>query len=143
MKKTRMILAAVLALVMMLCLCACGEGQADPTTTAAPTTVPTTAAPTTVPPTTQNDGLVEYKITVLYPDGTPAAKVTVQLCLDDLCQMPVKTDDNGVAIYRMPEMEGYKVKLTKKLDGYIHEDYIYYEAGAHEITIQLVAEDAA
>lgn len=143
MKKTRMILAAVLTLVMMLCLCACGEDQADPTTTAAPTTAAPTVAPTTVPPTTKDDGLAEYKIMVVYPDGTPAAGVTVQLCLDDLCQMPVKTDENGVAIYKMPEMEGYKVKLTKKLDGYVHEDYIYYEEGAHEITIYLVAEDAA
>lgn len=142
MKTIRTILAVLLAMATMLCLCACGQGQPDPATTAAaPATTP--AATTTAPATTVDDGLVEYKITVLYPDGTPAAGVKVQLCLDDLCQMPVSTDENGVAIYRMPEADGYKVKLTKKLDGYVHDDYIYYESGAKEITIQLVAENAA
>lgn len=144
MKKMRMILVALFVLSTMLCLCACGEAQSNPTTTQpVVTTAAPTVAPTTVPATTQDDGLVEYKITVLYPDGTPAAGVKVQLCLDELCQMPVSTDENGVAIYKMPEQDGYKVKLTKKLEGYVHDDYIYYESGAKEITIHLVAENAA
>lgn len=140
MRNLRMILAAVLVLATMLCLCACGGGETNPTTTAAAND-PTKTSPTNVP-TTADDGLEEYKIIVLYPDGSPAAGVKVQLCLDELCQMPVTTNENGVAIYQMPEQDGYKVKLTKKLDGYVHDDYIYYEAGAKEITIQLVAETA-
>ncbi len=141
MKKMRITLAALLVLATMLCLCACGGEQPDPTTTATP--VPTTTVPaTTVPPTTVDDGLVEYKITVLYPDGTPVAGVKVQICLDDLCQMPVTTDENGVGIYNLPETEGYKAKVTKKLDGYLETEYVYFEAGATEVVIYLVAENA-
>ena len=40
------------------------------------------------------DGL---KVTVLMPDGTPAKNVQVQWC-EKVCKMPVKVDDNGVAI---------------------------------------------
>lgn len=136
MKNMRYILAAVMVLCTMLCLCACGESQPTvvPTTTTAP--VPTTTVP--APSTTINDGLTTYTIIVLYPDGTPVADVDVQICLGDLCYMPVTTDANGMATYRLAEQEGYKTKLTKTPDGYEIVDYIYFEAGVTEITIQLV-----
>ena len=143
MKTITRILAAVMLLCMALTLCACGETQ--PTTAAKPATQPTTAAkpttpPTTVPPTTVNDGKVEYVVTVLYPDGTPVVGKSVIVCdTTGMCSMPAQTDENGVAVIRMPEQDNYGAKMISTVEGYEKmEDYVNFESGSREVTITLV-----
>lgn len=137
-------LVLLLVLCMGLCLCACGGGEntggssSDAPTESANSTQNTE---TTEPTQTTSDGKVEYKVTVVYPDGTPVADCYVQICLDDLCYTPEVTDANGVATFRLVEQDGYKTKLAVAVEGYVHADYIYFESGATEITITLVAEE--
>lgn len=136
-------LALMLVLCMALCLCACG-GEAgstsgstkDPENTTAPTQ---STAPTTEPTQSTSDGKVDYKVTVLYPDGTPVAGCYVMICLDDMCYSPEAADENGVAVFRLTEQDGYKAKLATPVDGYAEVDYIYFESGVTELTITLVA----
>lgn len=137
-------LALMLVLCMGLCLCACGgesgntdinamgtQGDSKPTTGTTQATQPTE---------TTSDGKVDYKVSVVYPDGTPVVGAYVQICLDDLCYNPEATDENGVATFRLKEQDGYKTKLAVAVAGYVHADYIYFESGSTEITITLVAE---
>lgn len=134
------LLALALVLCMGLCLCACGGGE-DTTGTTAPTqgTEPTNSTTQSTAPTgSTGDGKVEYKVTVLYPDGTPVVGAWVQICLEDLCYNPAETDENGVATFRLKPMDGYKTKLAVAVEGYVQDDYIYFESGATEITINLV-----
>ena len=145
MKNMTRILAAILLLCTALTLCACVA--ADPT--AAPTTKPQ-AAPTDAPKPTETDplpttdGKVEYSVTVLYPDGTPAANVPVQICTPDgMCYIPVTTDETGVMIYRLVEKQGYKARIASKVEGYKEwglEEYQYFEGDSKTMTITLVAE---
>ena len=137
-------LALMLVLCMAVCLCACGG--ADNTTgttkgTEAPTEPTNATQPSETEPTqSTSDGKVDYKITVLYPDGTPVVGCYVMICLEDLCYTPVAADENGVAVYRLVEQSGYKAKLAAKVEGYLEVDYIYFEDGVYELTITLEAE---
>ncbi len=137
-------LALMLVLCMGLCLCACGG--ADTTTGNTQGTEPTgtngTTQSTAPSQTTEStsDGKVEYKVTVVYPDGTPVAGAYVQICLDSLCYTPDVTNADGVVTFRLTEQEGYKTKLAMAVEGYVWADYIYFDEGSTEITITLVAE---
>lgn len=138
-------LALMLVLCMGLCLCACGGGEnttasTDNNTTEAPSGT-TQGDQTTAPTESTSDGKVDYRVTVVYPNGDPVVGCFVQICLDDLCYTPEVTDENGVATFRLAQQDGYKTKLAVAVEGYVHADYIYFESGATEITITLVAEE--
>ena len=116
MKNIKSIVAVMLLLCMAVSLCACTA--ADPTGTTnskAPVATTTKPAPTEKPtekptePTT--DGKVDYTITVLNPDGTPAVDAWIMVCTDEKCFTPKGTDANGVVVFRLEQMDGYKAKL--------------------------------
>ncbi len=138
MKNMKWILVAVMVLATMLSMCACGESEptVPATTTQTPVATTTTLAP--VPTTTVNDGMATYTVTVLYPDGTPVVGVDVQICLAETCYMPTTTDENGQVTYRLAEQDGYMTKLVVTPEGYEKVDYIHFESGVTEVTIQLV-----
>ena len=149
MNNFKRILALMVVLCMGLCLCACGGGTdttgstqgTQPSGTEPTGSQPTGTEPTgTEPSSSVSDGKVDYKVTVVDPEGNPVAGVYVQICLEDLCYNPAATNEEGVATFRLNPQEGYKTKLAMKLDGYVWEDYIYFAEGAYEITITLVAE---
>lgn len=150
MKTMTRILAAVMLLCMALTLCACGEADPTKAPTNAPTNKPTSAPtqPTPAPtqtPTQPDDGQVEYRVTVLYPDGTPVVGKSVQVCHESAgCSFPTPTDANGVAVVRFQDLSGCGAKVMSKIEGYQKmEDYIYFEEGSRELTITLVPEEAA
>lgn len=134
-----------LALMLVLCvgfsLCACGGDNNTEGSSSSQTTAPSTTQGTesTAPTESTSDGKLDYKVTVLYPDGTPAVGCYVQICLDTMCYTPEVTDENGVATFHLKEQEGYKTKLAVAIEGYVEADYIYFESGSTEITINLVA----
>lgn len=141
MKNLKKMTAIMLLLCMALSLCAC---TAEPATTTTAAKVP--AATTTVPATTQqpteptSDGKVDYTITVLNPDGTPAVEAWIMVCDADKCMTPKCTDANGVVVFRLEQKDGYKAKLDGPHPGCQEmTDYVYFETGATELTIQLVA----
>lgn len=140
MRKLKRIGMIALVLSLVLCLCACVSSQpTTPSTTEKPEATTTAPVPTTTVPATTSDGKVDYTVTVLYPDGSPVVGASVQICTDEMCYIPELTDENGVVVFRMREKDGYKVKLENALEGYVEQDYIYFESGSREITIQLVA----
>lgn len=134
------VLALALVLCMGLCLCACGGGETtqgtNGTTQGTEPTESTTKG--TEPTESTGDGKVEYKVTVLYPDGTPVVGAYVSVCTDEMCFNPAATDENGVAIFRLAEQDGYKAKLAVPVEGYVDPDYVHFESGATELTITLV-----
>ena len=146
MKKFNKILVLVLALMLTVCLCACGEPSegtngGSTTATTVPTQAPTQA--TTQEPTeaTIPDGMVQYKVTVQDEGGNPVVGVMVQVCTDESCLAPVKTDDAGVATFA-PAAEGeYHANfLTGIPEGYEADaEVFYFEAGKTELTIVLKA----
>ncbi len=112
-KKLIMVLALVLC--MVLCLCACGgdsqptDGTTEPSGTTAPTTDPTTE-PTTEP---TDDGKVTYTVIVKDSEGNPVSGVYVQVCKENAtCYIPVETDANGVATWRLEEASDYYGSIT-------------------------------
>ena len=136
MKNMTRMMAAVLLLAMALTLCACQTAQpTNPvTTTQAP--APTTTVPATTeatdPEETIPEGYADYKVTVLNADGTPAVGQMVIICDEASCSFPTETDENGVAVIRREEKEGWKTKV----DG-VEMEYVYFEAGSKEVTITL------
>ena len=138
-------LALILVICVGVCLCACGSaenttGSTQGSENTTNSTTPSSSSQQTEPSSSTSDGKVDYKVTVLYPDGTPVAGCYVMICLEDMCYNPVEADENGVATFRLTEQEGYKAKLATKVDGHLEVDYIYFEEGSFELTITLEAE---
>ena len=81
------------------------------------------------------DGL---KVTVLMPDGTPAKNVQVQWC-EKVCKMPVKVDDNGVAVLTdYDKGVDYNVHVLKAPEGYGYNPFEVVQNDQNKIsTIKL------
>ena len=81
------------------------------------------------------DGL---KVTVLMPDGTPAKNVQVQWC-EKVCKLPVKVDDNGVAILTdYDKGVDYNVHVLKTPEGYGYNPFEVIQNDQNKIsTIKL------
>lgn len=128
----------LLLLTLALSLCACGG---DHTTTTVPET--TVAPETTVPETTAapvDDGMTEYTVKVVDEGGNPVVGAFVQICKDDC--FPGNTDENGVATFRRPEAEGYKVSFITVPAGYEligDQTDFYYEGSQKDMTITIKA----
>ena len=153
------LLVAVMLISCMLLAVAC-NGDENPTEqpTTAPTDAPTNApteepteepteAPTVEIPTTPteaptadpDEGKVEYEVVVKDGEGNPVEGVRVVVCKDETCFNPVLTDENGVAVFKLEEYNGYKGKVSKA-EGYeFSEEYTYFENGAKRITITVKA----
>lgn len=83
---------------------------------------------------------VTYTVTVKDQNGSPVPGVTVQLCDDEACKLPVVTDADGVAVCTYPE-SNYHVSLTELPGGYSSkETTFYFEEGSTEITIVINAD---
>ncbi|MBQ8769223.1 MAG: hypothetical protein IJZ15_06240 [Oscillospiraceae bacterium] len=146
MKQFKKLFALMLALMLVVCLCACGQDTqtdkpTDPTTGTTQTTDPTksTTQPTTEP--AIPDGMVQYKVKVVDEAGNPVVGVMVQVCTDESCLMPVKTDDAGVATFA-PAAEGeYHANFLPGVPaGYEADAEVFYFAeGETELTIVLKA----
>ena len=80
-----------------------------------------------------DDGKIEYKVTLLDANGAPIAGKMVQVCNSATCFAPQATDANGVATFRLEEADDYKAKELTQGD----DAYVYFEAGATELTITL------
>ena len=84
------------------------------------------------------DDQVQYKIKVTDDAGNPMVGVYVQLCTEEICLAPVKTDDAGVAILKAADDEEYHAKITKVPSGYETDTVdFYFEDGETELTIVL------
>ena len=146
MKKINKILTLTLALILVLCLCACGEPSqgnttTEPSGTTAPTQTPTqetTQVPTeaTIP-----EGMVQYKVKVVDEGGNPIVGAMIQVCTDETCLMPVKTDDTGVATFAPAEEGEYHANFLPSVPAGYEADaeVFYFEAGKTELTIVLKA----
>ena len=143
MKQFKTLLALALALMLVLSLCACGQ-EAKTETPTDPTTAPTnpTEAPTDAPTEpTIPEGMVQLKVKVVDEGGNPIVGVMVQVCTDETCLMPVKTDDAGVATFA-PAAEGeYHANFLPGVPAGYEADaeVFYFAAGETELTITLKA----
>ena len=131
------LLTAVFMLCMALCLCACGgnAGNTDKDTEKQNTETESQANDDSEETESEevNDGKIEYKVTLLDANGAPVAGKMVQVCNASTCFAPVQTDANGVATFRLEESDEYKAKELTQSD----DAYVYFEAGATELTITL------
>ena len=126
-----------LAICVMLLMAACNTKDETPqTTTNEETTSPEITTPeiTTPEETTATDTSVTYTVTVVDENNAPLAGATVQLCVGELCRLPVFTGADGVAILKLDEAD-YTVKVT--LGGYTGEAEYHFAAGSTELTVQL------
>jgi len=126
-----------LAICVMLLMAACNTKDETPqTTTNEETTSPEITTPeiTTPEETTATDTSVTYTVTVVDENNAPLAGATVQLCVGELCRLPVFTGADGVAILKIDEAD-YTVKVT--LGGYTGEAEYHFAAGSTELTVQL------
>ena len=64
----------------------------------------------------------------------PVVGATVQLCVGDICRLPVVTDENGVATLKL-DRDNYTVKIH--VEGFEVEPYYTFEEGQTELTITL------
>ena len=135
MNKMMKILALVLALAMMTCfLAACGkDNQTDdnkandkgsvtePNTTEPQGTEPDGSEPSTTP----DDGKKEYKITVTDSNGNPMSGVLVQICKEgSTCFTPTRTNDQGVATWRLDEGADYYGTVSSSEPGMPKEYFV-------------------
>lgn len=140
MKKITYLLLSVMVILSAMSLCACGGNEeANETTTKkqeATSTEATTAAKETEAA-TEDDGLVDYKVTVVDDAGNPVAKAMVQCCKDSC--VPAMTNENGVAEFKLAE-DDYDVKFAAFPEGYEYmsdEEVFHFEDGKYELTITI------
>ena len=130
------LVTAVLMLCLALSLVACG-GNATSQDTEKQNTQQDSEANVDTEKETESenvdDGKIEYKVTLLDANGAPVAGKMVQVCNASTCFAPVQTDANGVATFRLEESDEYKAKELTQSD----DAYVYFEAGATELTITL------
>ena len=77
---------------------------------------------------------VTYKITVVDTAGSPLAGANVQLCVGDICKLPVATGDDGVATFANFDEANYTIKVT--FDGNTYEVPYGFEEGSYELTVE-------
>lgn len=142
MKKIAYMLLSVMVMASTLSLCACGGAdKADETTTKGQektTLEATTAEKETEETTTADNGLVDYKVTVVDDAGNPVANAMVQCCYKDSC-VPAMTNADGVAEFKLAE-DDYDVKFAALPEGYEYmsdEEVFNFEAGKYELTITI------
>ena len=140
MKLFKKCMVLVLALMMLLCICACSQTSDDVKDTT-PSSVPTSSTPATQPSSSGTvipDDQQQSKVAVVDEEGNPIVGVFVQLCTEETCLMPVKTDDAGVAMFTPANEAEYHAKLTKVPEGYEAEaEDFYFADGETELTIVL------
>ena len=141
MKKISYVLLSAMMVVSALCFSACGSKEKAEETTTKEEVKQTVEAVTvdkeTQETTTEDDGLVEYKVTVVDDAGNPVANAMVQCC-KDAC-VPAKTNENGVAEFKLAE-DDYDVKFAAFPEGYEHmsdEEVFNFEDGKYELTITI------
>lgn len=132
-------LACLMAILLCLsCVfCACTEG--DPADTNADTdanSAEQTSDSTDLGTDKEDDGKVEYTVTVVDTDNNPITGVMVQLCLESC--VPAVTDENGVATYNLPEAD-YKAALISLPEGYEYttDETEFYFNGTYALVIVL------
>ena len=82
--------------------------------------------------------VVNYTVTVLYPDSTPVtSKTSAQWC-DTVCYLPVKVNSKGVAGIELDEGE-YFIHLNNIPEGYTYDPNAYVTTASNKhITIKLL-----
>ena len=136
------ILALVLTVVMLFTVASCNllpgadvqkpnEGINSEVTTPEETTTIQVIIPEV---TTPADTFVTYTVTVVDENNAPLAGATVQLCVGDICRLPVPTNAQGVATVTADKGD-YTVKVT--LAGYTGEPSYSFAADSTELTVQL------
>ncbi len=138
--KTFIHILVLVAVLAMLCGCVSSD-PADTTDSAAPGES-TTTAPTGTTDATEtkplDDGKETYTVTVKDQNGNPVAGVSVQFCDENgSCQMPVKTDEDGIVTKRLTPMV-YHITLTLP-DGYTCDTLEYNLDGTTELAVVVTA----
>ena len=139
------IVSTILMLAMALSLCACGGGNTDNSenknTENTPVSTQDTQKESESETTPVDDGKIVYKVTVVDEGGNPVANAMVQVCDDATCFAPAATNAEGVAEFRLVEMDGYKTKLVTNPAGYeaVETDYVSFESGKTEVTLTVKA----
>lgn len=143
MKKMKKLLALLMTMLLVLCLCACNQSaQGENTTESTGDIVDTKDNSGSAEKDTQTDipdGMVQYKVKVVDEKGNPVVGAMIQVCTDETCLIPVKTDDTGVATFP-PAAEGaYHANFLPGIPaGYEADAEVFYFAdGETELTIQL------
>ena len=113
MNNMKRLIAVMLVLTMALCLVACGAQGNDPTTAKKPdpTTKPATQPTTTTPTAAPTDPAPSHTVKVVDQDGNPVAGIAVQLCDNGSCFDPQVTNEEGIASFFMPGIEGAKARI--------------------------------
>lgn len=143
MKKISYLLLSLMILLSSICLCACGGNGGDDEskeTTSSNEEVSTTAKDKETEPSSEDDGKVTYKVTVVDESGNPISNAMVQCC-KDAC-VPGVTNADGVAEFVLAE-DTYDVKFISLPEGYTYSsdvEVFNFEDGKTELTITLKAE---
>ena len=143
MKPFKKFFALVLALMLVLCLCACNTTNEN-VTGESTGSVPASSSVATKPSESTSvipAGKVQFKVTVVDEDGNPIVGVYVQVCNDETCLMPVKTDEAGVATFAPADEGEYHANFLSGIpEGYEADAEVFdFAAGETELTIVLRA----
>lgn len=141
MKTMKKFLSWMLALMLVLSLCACGQTN-QPASTEPSDSIPATepSQPTEeVTEPTLGEGMAQYKVKVEDEAGNPVVGVMVQVCTDETCLIPVKTDDTGLATFAPAQIAEYHANFLPGIpEGYTAEaEVFYFGEGETELTIVL------
>ena len=127
----RKILTSLLILAGLLGLASCGEETPDNKTP----DIPTSGEQQTQPEQSDN-----YTVKVVYPDNTPVSGgVKVQWCTGDICLVPVKVNENGIAENDIDD-DNYYIHISNIPSGYTYDPNAYTaNADNKNIEIKLYA----
>ncbi len=141
MKYLNKMIALLVAMCMVFAVCACGGEEKKETSKEETTTQAQTEAEIeTTTEETEEDGMVDYTVTIVDDKGNPIPGALVQLCMETC--YPAAADDKGVASFHLAEAD-YKVSFLSLPKGFTYsteEQEFYFEKGSTELTIVLKAQ---
>ena len=136
----KLILVMCLLLSVAVFVCSCNNSNNDTTNDDTPGTEDTDdKKPGGDNTGDDNPTTVTYKVTVTDENNAPLAGASVQLCVGDLCMLPVPTGADGVATVEAAKGE-CTVKVT--LAGYTGEASYSFADGSTELTVKLTKDTA-
>ena len=134
------ILFVLLALTFVFGLCACSNTETNVSDDSSAAVSAPESSDASVESSKEESTQEEtaFVVTVVDEEGNPVEGTMVQVCENDICYAPAKSDADGKAVLNVAIKDGFTLKVAAATDGYEYKgEAIVLTEGITEYTLEL------